>query len=1217
MGRIGAALRRWRQRILRIAMAITCMALTGVLCLTATPALGFRGHVFEKTFGAHGTGGGQLNEPQGVAVNESSGDVYVIDKGNNRVEQFSASGVFVAAWGWGVSDGAAKYEICTSGCRVGIAGSGAGQLSSPTWIAVDNSRNPSDPSAGDVYVESGGRIVKYTATGSYVTTIFASASAAGVAVDGSGDLLVFTGSLGPLMAQYNDAENNALVRTLGIEGLNNAFAEDGVFTAGVNGDIYLGASEQGVDWIERASSVVLNHNGEGVVLSKAVDFGPASGLSFDVAAEELYVDNLTNAEALSAAGASVERLGEGQLTDGSGIAVNGVTETVYIADAAADTVDVFAAKPPGVPAVTGAEAEAVTGDSATLNAQITPDTEPGETGTSWYFEYGTTSCAAAPSTCARAPLSAVSIGTGFQAKSAMAHVHGLLSHAVYHYRAVAENGHGVAHGPEETFATQPGELALPDGRMWEMVSPVAKHGSVFNSLGGNVGEGSATQAAANGSAFTDMSLVPATEDPEGNAGEVQVLFQRGADAWSATDIAPPHGSVTGLEGKKGHGTEYRLFSEDLSTGVIEAGGLEATSLAGEVKERTLWLRDTQCGSEQACSDAGDALYQPLVSEENVLPGTKFGGEYGGGLSLSFQGATPDMKHIIIRSEVALASPPASKGLYEWTDGKLQFVSLLPGEPGVAAVDVFLGGEKDYRNAVSADGQRVVWSGEESTGGKRYLFLRDLTSKETLKISENHGGGGPSGGLNDPMFQFASADGSKIFFIDEEELTPDSKAAYQHPDLYVFELSSGPGEALAGKLVDLTAASAGGETADVQGQALGIGEDSAHDITIYYVANGVLAGDATPGHCAKAASGGRECNLYMQRWWASTGSWEQPVLVARLSQADQPDWSELSKMTARVSPNGEWLTFMSGHSLTGYDNGSIASGQPAEEVYLYHASANVGEEGKLVCASCNPTGQRPAAAKLTGRSMTTTSGTWPETTWLAADIPGWTEMELAEAHYQSRYLSDEGRLFFNSFDALAPQAINHTWDVYEYEPPGVGSCSTAQPSYSQRAVGCVDLISGGISPEESAFLDASENGDDVFFLTAEKLVARDTDTAYDIYDAHVCSSELPCVGEPESTHACMTTDSCREALRQQPSVFGAPSSATFSGKGDLAPPTSKSAVKGKALTWAQKLKRALSACRKKKTRKRAACERRARKSYGATTLGSKSSREDKSSGRGRR
>src|SRR5580698_9749468 len=53
------------------------------------------------SFGEEGTGPGQLKEPTAVAVNlesglgEGAGDVYVDDKGNNRIERFSPGGVFL------------------------------------------------------------------------------------------------------------------------------------------------------------------------------------------------------------------------------------------------------------------------------------------------------------------------------------------------------------------------------------------------------------------------------------------------------------------------------------------------------------------------------------------------------------------------------------------------------------------------------------------------------------------------------------------------------------------------------------------------------------------------------------------------------------------------------------------------------------------------------------------------------------------------------------------------------------------------------------------------------------------------------------------------------------------------------------------------------------------------------------------------------------------
>jgi hypothetical protein len=142
-----------------------------------------------------------------------------------------------------------------------------------------------------------------------------------------------------------------------------------------------------------------------------------------------------------------------------------------------------------------------------------------------------------------------------------------------------------------------------------------------------------------------------------------------------------------------------------------------------------------------------------------------------------------------------------------------------------------------------------------------------------------------------------------------------------------------------------------------------------------------------------------------------------------------------------------------------------------------------------------------------------------------------------------------------------------------------------------------LLSSGTSGEESAFLDASETGNDVFFLTAAQLVPQDVDHALDVYDARVCSVSSPCLASPSAPGvACGTADSCRAASSPQPGVFGAPPSATFSGAGNLLPGVSKPVVKRKVVSVARRLAVALRKCRAKPKRRRAVCEAGARRRY---------------------
>jgi len=86
--------------------------------------------------------------------------------------------------------------------------------------------------------------------------------------------------------------------------------------------------------------------------------------------------------------------------------------------------------------------------------------------------------------------------------------------------------------------------------------------------------------------------------------------------------------------------------------------------------------------------------------------------------------------------------------------------------------------------------------------------------------------------------------------------------------------------------------------------------------------------------------------------------------------------------------------------------------------------------------------------------------------------------------------------------------------------------------------------------------------------------------------------------------CVTEASCKAAPTPQPSIFGLPASATFSGAGNLGgqalnppPPPGKPTA---AQLRAKQLAKALKACRTDKhKRKRLACEKQARKRYGAT------------------
>jgi len=143
------------------------------------------------------------------------------------------------------------------------------------------------------------------------------------------------------------------------------------------------------------------------------------------------------------------------------------------------------------------------------------------------------------------------------------------------------------------------------------------------------------------------------------------------------------------------------------------------------------------------------------------------------------------------------------------------------------------------------------------------------------------------------------------------------------------------------------------------------------------------------------------------------------------------------------------------------------------------------------------------------------------------------------------------------------------------------------------------------------MDASESGGDVFFITESRLSPRDVDTSLDLYDAHECTASAPCA--PPVVLApppCTTGDACKAAPTPPPAIFGAPSSETFSGAGDVTPSVSKTVVTVKSDKQAQKLAKALKECRKKSKAKRKSCEARARKQYSAKPKAKKTDRRAK-------
>lgn len=1320
----------WRGLVAGVGLLFVCV----LLCCGYAGATEV--HVYRSSFGSAGSGVGQFNAPGAVAVNDATntlidpgaGDVYVVDKGNNRVERFNPTG----SLSLGSFDGSGSFEV--EGKVEPDTPSPTGPFSDPVDIAVDNSGDPEvDPSAGDVYVVDRGHgvIDKFSAMGAYLGQITGTPECTvthpcksggpfeagesslraikGVAVDVYGTLWVSTRT-GPIYSFSNAVENKY------VSELETSFG---------------GASEGGLA-VDSEDNLYINTGGVFSEVSSSGEIlaNPFCGVNkayraaVDPVGMEVYLDGLESIDACSVDGTPIESdlsgspfpsFGTGHLTFSKGVAVNASNGTVYASDQTANDVAVFE----GIvlpTVVVGAPIERSPRE-VTLNGTVDPNDK---SVTSCVFEYGTTSAYGNSVPCSPAIAS-----SGSSPVPVTAHLSGLTPETKYHYRLAADNEGGSSHTadqefftgpilggesvvgvtsssatlrdsvdpngadthyyyqygpssaygsyaplevpgadlgastgaqnvdvqvpelgsgliyhyrlvavqdgevfaePDRTFVTQSigGVSGLSDGRKWELVSPPNKKGALIELFE----YGGQDQAASNGSAISYVTQgASAGTGAMGNTQFSQLLSRRGGKGWETANLTlperlPENGEPSELD--FAYRFEYRLFSPDLSLAMVEPQEVGTPLLSSEANERTLYLRNDSTGG-----------FLPLVTSRNVPegarieePNSNFIGVSKPEWEMHFLAATPDLAHVVFKTPMALtpeaveeesvqknlenkvANGSVQWNLYEWSGGQLSLVNILPppgeevahgpeevahgrldsGVPPVRLAGMFsaagLGRGGDPRD-VSVDGRRVAWTwgepyGEPELKSFRGLFVRDMVEHRTVRV------GGASA-----TYQTMNSDGSKVFYL-------------ENGDLHVFDFDSGVS-------TDVTSVHGFGEKdAGVQELVSGVSENGSY---AYFVAKGDLLNEAEQNellsHSETIPVGGED-NLYVAH--EIEGKWTIGFITT-LSPLDKPAWYTetfgvpfLPRISSRVSPDGRYFAFMSELPLTGYDNVDAVSGQRDEEVYLYDAVRQ-----RLVCASCDPTGAAPSGVLdssnnqlLVDRqnvwtSQESTGGDVHTDHWLAGNIPGWDASLHNPVTYQPRFLSDSGRLFFDSPVGLVPQDTNGLEDVYEFEPEGVGDCNSGVSSGAdvfvkemdgEQVNSCVGLISSGTSGSESAFYDASENGDDAFFTTTGKLVGEDYDKGYDLYDSHVCTGEVPCPQERVVSPPCSSGDSCKAAASPQPEIFGPAPSATFNSNVT----SGVKAVVGKSVRSGERRALALKACRKKRGKRRAGCERTVRKRY---------------------
>jgi len=395
---------------------------------------------YDFSFGALGSGAGQFNGPVGQMV-DGSGNVWVADSANNRIEKFGRKGEFLF--------------------QFGTKGSSAGQMLEPTGVALS-------PNGTLWIADSGnGRIEQFTQQGAYLQQMGAGPEGmfgkdflgkpVGIAVDPQGDIWV-SDSRDQNVDHFQEKEGieghyrGSFNGPGGLPGENEFAGVAGVATD-QEGDVFVVDSVN--NWLcESKEEVILGvpirktYLRAGAAGSGVGQLNAPYGVAVKPSGNVLVAEKGNNrVQQFSPEGEWLASFGSvgagaGQLSGPRGIAA-GRGGTIYVSDFGNNRVERW--NQPWTPEATTEAATGVKATEATLNATI----NPAGSSTTYQFEYGPSS----PSYGSKAPATPGSAGSGADPVAKSQLLTGLKAETTYHYRIVATSNEGTVYGQDRTFST--------------------------------------------------------------------------------------------------------------------------------------------------------------------------------------------------------------------------------------------------------------------------------------------------------------------------------------------------------------------------------------------------------------------------------------------------------------------------------------------------------------------------------------------------------------------------------------------------------------------------------------------------------------------------------------------------------------------------------------------------------------------------------------------
>lgn len=1097
----------------------------------------------------------------GPAGAPNAGNVLVSDGNNNRVQEFAPSGAFVRTFGFdvvasGPGNTGSAFEICNAAaldiCQAGVAGSGKGQFSQgPNRIAEDSS--------GNIYtVESNAnfRVQRFALAGNVVTAL------------GEFDPDELKGS-GP----WNTTSDTPI-----------AVAVDTLTAPGTPGTVYVlkyFPPGSGAPPLENEEARILEvdpagNGGEGKVIdtiAERAEIGShgteVTALALNSASGRLYVSDppapvyiIDEVPALAASLDPIEvgatsatlkatitpaplpklgtlyrfeyaKAGSGEwkkvpleeVDIGNGAVPVAVAEKIeglelnvcydFRLDAHSDyrgseaLIESEFCTVPLAPEVKTGEARwsspPASGPSLTLYGTI----NPGGDQTSYFFEYVSEEAFQASGFAAAkvAPALPAPAGHGLTSVEVLWSIAGLDSSKTYRYRLVASNSVGSEVGPEQSVAPPD-----PGARFYELVANADSNG---------IGIDKILAISENGERA--MLTAQAMGDPHSLPSQVSpFLTRRGAAGWEVTQVNPDPES-----GRGGGFTATAWFPSDLST-ALWSHYSPAEQIRGEIH----WTFTDPDGSFRAALPT----LVPVAGSGTVDTFFSLTGGAGDLSSFIFQreettDPTKEVKALYVPGQPPTTGEPGDIYRVGGAGGPAPTLTLLNRDPAGNLISNSCGawlGSKKFNSSpgvnaaskgmnlrpVSADGSVAYFSARPSGStacneatDKIRIFKRigDTSTVEVSKSQCTRTLPTPCSSANgDDFFQGASANGNRAFFTSTRQLADSDEDATA--DLYLYDSDPPAGQPA---LVQASAGVVGaehpkaGSGAEVLEGVLDIAVDGSR---AYFAAKGQLAAGAVKGNN----------NLYVYQRDAAHPS-GRIAFVAKLDSTDSALWGVGDKPAFALPFAGaEGKGAGDGHSLLFGSAAKLAAADIDLKSDLYRYDDTTAQ---LTCLTCAGNGNFGVSVS-------------PHV------IPN----DPASAQRNRVASEDLSRVVFSTAEPLlggAGEDENSVADAYEWHDGELNLISTGN-----------EISAGVASPPL-----ISPDGAAAFFLTADRILPSDHDSAADAYAARI-GGGFPEAGEAQR---CVSADECRTAPVSPPPTPAVGSTAPQAGN---PPATRPGCPKGK-------------------------------------------------------